>query len=67
MRLALARRSPQTQNTVATIQRKKTVSIAGICATCLTKTFAKKNESVDRNIDRTPGVRIEVFSAKLRG
>jgi hypothetical protein len=55
---APARFSPTRQNIVASEQRKKTVSIAGICATCLTKTFANEKASVERNIARTPSVRI---------
>lgn len=46
------------------MQRKKTISIAGICATCFTKTFARKKASVDKNIARTPGVRNVELLAK---
>ena len=42
------------QNALANRQRKNTTSIAGMCETCLTSTFAKEKASVDRNIARTP-------------
>src|SRR5688572_21934521 len=54
---ALARYKPIKQNVVATVVRKNTTSIAGICATCFTKTFASEKASVDKNIARTPSVR----------
>src|SRR5258706_13808750 len=62
--LSRAWRSTTMQKTVATIQRKKTISIAGICATCLTQTLAAKKASVDNNIERTPGVMIAGFDSK---
>jgi len=55
---APARFNPIKQKTVATEQRKKTISIAGIWATCFTKTLAKEKASVDKNIARTPSVKI---------
>jgi len=50
-------------------QRKKSVSVAGICATRFTKTLARKKASVDKNIARTPGERnfVSVFSKKSYG
>lgn len=48
------------------MQRKKTVSIAGMWATCFTQTFAKKKASVDKNIARTPTVKNVGFASKLR-
>ena len=56
--LALARRMPvKHSNVVAAMHRKKTISIAGICETSFTKTFATSEKaSVDKNIERTPGV-----------
>lgn len=53
----LIRRNPIMQKTAATEHRKKTTSIAGMCETSFTKTFAKPKASVDKNIARTPSVK----------
>ena len=63
--LALARLSPTKQIVVATMHRKNTISIAGMCSTAFTNEFARKKKSVDKNIARTPGVIKLLFSLKL--
>src|SRR5690606_29116732 len=52
-----ARLKPQKQKTAPIAQRKKTTSIAGMCETCFTKTYARAKKSVERNIARTPSIR----------
>jgi len=49
---------------VASEQRKKTISIGGTLLTCFTKTLAKEKASVEKNIERTPLLKIARFSRK---
>lgn len=52
------RRSPIKHRIVAIEHRKKSTSITGMFSSGFTKMFASAKHSVDRNIERTPSVRI---------
>src|SRR3954453_10196192 len=54
---ALSLRRPMKQNELATVQRKKTTSIAGILGNSFTRMLAIEKANVDKNIERMPTVR----------
>jgi hypothetical protein len=62
---ALALRIPAKQKITPIAQRKKTISIVGKFATCLTKTFVRAKAKVEKNIRRAFAYKF-IFSLNIQ-